>query len=303
MRDVRHPTDTSSLVKPSSRRLLPAEQGSSALPWAASSHVLRPAETVPAIERPKAQYAQIADLLRERIVAGEYPPGAALPSEPALSAELGVSRVTVNKAVTLLRNAGLVRVHRGRGTFVRTVPPILRAAQEYFGGRERGSGAYDVKVRAMGFEPVRELAIERDVTPPPTVAELLSLGSGDTVLARRRRMLASGEPTELATTYVPTEISTGSALEQEDTGRGGTYARLAEMGHRIVRFTEKVTVRGASEAEARELEIDPDAPVFRILHATWTAAGTCPAVTLYVMPGQQWELLYEWNDITRGEDR
>ena len=37
-----------------------------------------------------------------------------------LAAELGASRVPINKAISLLRTAGLVRVRRGSGTYVRT---------------------------------------------------------------------------------------------------------------------------------------------------------------------------------------
>src|SRR5437764_5160310 len=71
---------------------------------------------LPVIETPKSQYAQIAEELRGRIESGGYPPGSPLPSESRLAEELGVSRVTINKALTLLRASGDVKVRRGSGT-------------------------------------------------------------------------------------------------------------------------------------------------------------------------------------------
>ena len=55
---------------------------------------------------------QIYDLLKERIVSGFYPPGAQLPKEVDLAAELGVSRVTLRPALELLELERLVRRER-----------------------------------------------------------------------------------------------------------------------------------------------------------------------------------------------
>ena len=53
-------------------------------------------------------YRQLADLLRERITTGEYPPGSALPAEGALAQEHGIGRDTVRRAMHVLRSEGLI---------------------------------------------------------------------------------------------------------------------------------------------------------------------------------------------------
>ena len=63
-------------------------------------------------------WRRVADDLRRRIEAGEFPPGAPLPSLVALVDEYGVSRSTAAKAVASLRDEGLVESVRGWGTFV-----------------------------------------------------------------------------------------------------------------------------------------------------------------------------------------
>lgn len=64
-------------------------------------------------------YRQLADLLTAAIERGEYAPGAALPSGPELAAEVGVSRATVQSALKLLKQDGLIVARQGSGTFVR----------------------------------------------------------------------------------------------------------------------------------------------------------------------------------------
>ena len=59
-----------------------------------------------------------ADALREAILTGVHPPGSALPSEGELASAAGLSRLTVREAIKVLRAKGMVRVERGRGTYV-----------------------------------------------------------------------------------------------------------------------------------------------------------------------------------------
>jgi DNA-binding FadR family transcriptional regulator len=64
---------------------------------------------------------QVADALLDRIIAGDLPPGAVVPGEIDLSAEHQVSRMTVREAIKTLAAQRILRVERGRGTFVNPV--------------------------------------------------------------------------------------------------------------------------------------------------------------------------------------
>jgi len=64
-------------------------------------------------------YLQIADQIRDQILAGAVEPGQQLPSERELAQSLGVSRPTVREALIALEVAGLVEVRVGVGAFVR----------------------------------------------------------------------------------------------------------------------------------------------------------------------------------------
>lgn len=64
---------------------------------------------------------QLVDLIRQKLRAGEYPPGTFLPSIQKLSEDFGVSRVTVREAVRVLERERLLVSEQGRGTMVTAV--------------------------------------------------------------------------------------------------------------------------------------------------------------------------------------
>lgn len=64
----------------------------------------------------------IADDIRRRIVTGDLPVGHRLPSIQRLARLLGVSAPTAQAAVHILVALGFVRVSRGNGTYVRSLP-------------------------------------------------------------------------------------------------------------------------------------------------------------------------------------
>ena len=63
-------------------------------------------------------YKSISDVLRRRIVAGEFAAGSLLPSEAALTKEFNVSRNTLRRALSDLESEGLIRALPGRGRIV-----------------------------------------------------------------------------------------------------------------------------------------------------------------------------------------
>lgn len=67
---------------------------------------------------------EVAQLLRERIYAGTYPPGTKLLQEQ-LAEELEISRTPLREALRVLERDGLLQTDRGRGVRVIEVDPEL----------------------------------------------------------------------------------------------------------------------------------------------------------------------------------
>lgn len=251
---------------------------------------------VTAIDTPRSQYVQIAELIRSRIADGTYPAGTPLPSEDRLAEELGVSRVTVNRAIAILRGAGDVKVRRGVGTVVRSLPRITRDAQTRYADRDHGTGAGQVEVQRLNLHSRTEYGEIGKTTPPPRVADILGIGKKP-ALVRRRVLYANDEPTQIADSYFPWTLAKECpALLEADSGQGGSYARLAEVGHGPTRFTEDVDVRTPTEPEQRSLDLEPTQIIFEIHHVAYTADEQPIEVCVHVMPGHLWTLRYSWDD-------
>lgn len=63
-------------------------------------------------------YVQLAGILRSQIESGELQPRRPVPSIRTLTQTYGVADGTVQKALRLLREEGLVRTVQGKGVFV-----------------------------------------------------------------------------------------------------------------------------------------------------------------------------------------
>ena len=78
--------------------------------------------TLPYLGRTSSLSDQVAEVLAERVLAGTWPAGHRIPSEPELIETFGVSRTVVRDAVRTLAARGLVEVRQGSGTVVRGEP-------------------------------------------------------------------------------------------------------------------------------------------------------------------------------------
>ena len=68
---------------------------------------------------------QIADKIKDMIGSKQLEPGAKLPSERKLAEKFGINRVTINKAILILEQKGLVKIKTGMGTYVTNVPSSI----------------------------------------------------------------------------------------------------------------------------------------------------------------------------------
>lgn len=87
--------------------------------------------------KPPPKYRKIADDLRARIEAGEYPAGTQLPTKAELMERHSAALATVDHALDELRSMGLAETRQGIGTFARTPPPPEEVSSRYAALEER----------------------------------------------------------------------------------------------------------------------------------------------------------------------
>lgn len=217
-------------------------------------------------------YLRIADDLRAQILTGDLRGGDRLPSESALMADYGVSRIVVRNAVEVLTGEGLATKRQGKGSFVRDQRPRTRRIVGHLYGTTRPTTSpFAEVVRAVGLTPEWEYGSRR-TTATAAIAERLGLRRGDPVMCTHYRFTADGEPIMLSTSYEPLELTAGTAIESPEAGPvTGVVPRMDAIGQRIVQVTEEVHARAPRPFEAETLGVPPGVPVLVIARTYITA--------------------------------
>jgi DNA-binding GntR family transcriptional regulator len=137
-------------------------------------------------------YLHIADVLRDRIRTGSYPPGTLLPSEKTLSAEFDVVRNTLRRALAELDREHLIETVPGRGRLVRSEHPAA-SGQRYrqIAADLTAAIAAGLLRAGDGLPSEADLAVRYAVsrgTARHALAELEAAGLVETRQGRRRRV-------------------------------------------------------------------------------------------------------------------
>lgn len=222
------------------------------------------------------RYHQIADELRGRILSGAYAAGRLMPSESDLSAEFAVSRVTIRKALEVVREEGLVDSRQGFGWFVsgETVrQPLARLA------------TIEDQMRDSGASPTRQVLEFAFEKAPNDVASALGTQQ---VLRVRRLNLADGEPFAIVTVWCPAEL--GQNLSRSDVERSPFYELLDIP---LAGATQTIGADAATVDEAKLLGIPVGSPVLRCLRTTTSVEGKTVLFSRHVFPAHRTEFVVD----------
>ena len=148
-----------------------------------------------------------------------------------------------------------------------------------------GRGAFDGEARREGQVPRVETVITMAESISTDLiyyddpkADCKTISPFGTMVKRDRVMHLNGKVAKIATSWFSYELAEGTPLMEEDTGPGGSFARFAELGHKIVRLTEDVTVAEAS-ASAEALGLEKGACVFKIVRSAFDSGDQLTEIT------------------------
>ena len=207
-------------------------------------------------------YAQIKEIIKQRIIDSEYAVHERLPSESEIMKVFGVSRITVRQALRDLHSEGLVFSVQGKGTFV-SRPKVVQDIQRLQGfGEAMTPQGYETSTRVVGVQEIRA---------PGDVADALNLNRTSNVIELTRIRYLNRDPISLDQSYFPLEIGRdllGRDLTQDvfpmledDFGIGLGYAEL------------KIEAIPAVEETARHLNVENGSAVLRIQRLVFSKDG------------------------------
>jgi GntR family transcriptional regulator len=224
---------------------------------------------------------RIAEDLRVAISEGRYGPGAKLPPVRDLAAQYRVSRNTAAKAITQLRNEGMITTRYGSGAYVREGHPVRKLGPD----RYAKSRWANVTVEAYADErhdggPVQQQGHQTQevelVEADERTASALGVEVGELVYERARVMTRDGHPTHTMTSYYRREDVEGTPLTDPRpgiAGQGGGFAILTDQGLAPDEITEDLYARMPTADEAMLLDLPSGEPIVELHRVTRTAEG------------------------------
>ena len=204
-------------------------------------HRLDPADSQPL-------YQQLQRALREAIERQALAPNDALPPEREIAAELGVSRITVRKAIDGLAAEGLLVSRQGSGNFV------SRRIEKNFAKLT----SFSEDMRARGRTPRSAWLKRSEGTVTPEESLKLALSPGTLVYRFHRLRFADDEPMSI-------EMATivASSLPSIDAVEDSLYDALERAGNRPVRALQRLHSMLLAPDQAKLLKARPgDAGLF-----------------------------------------
>jgi GntR family transcriptional regulator len=243
-------------------------------------------------------YLEIADQLRKRITAGEFPDGH-LPSERVLADQLSVSRTTTRAAMEALRAEGLIEGRQGAGYTIRDRQPIRWIASEPERNVELDvspSDAWSRNIRAQGFTPDERITVEV-AAADPYVAGCLEVPVGTDIVIRRRLRTVDGKPFMTADSYYLHADVHDTPIARSGDVLPGVYAIFEQMGRPwSPAKVDRIGARMPRRFEMALLNISAGTPVMTIGRVSRDIHNVPVRLTIYVVPGDRSESEYHYRE-------
>ena len=201
-------------------------------------------------------------LIERALEAGEWAPGAAIPSELELASRFGVSQGTVRKAIQSLAAQNLLVRRQGKGTFVATHT------------EEKTSNFRFLRIRRNDGQPEypRSRLVElRRAKAGAEVARLLDMRTGEPTYQLRRVLEYGGRPAVLDEITLPASLFPGLTRARCEAYPGSMYGFFeSEFGVRMLRAEERLHAVAADAASAALLDVAPGTPLLAVDRIAYT---------------------------------
>ena len=142
-------------------------------------------------------YQQLMEDVKSSINQGKYRPGEKIPTEPELSEQYNVSRITVRRAIEELCIEGYLIKKQGKGTFVDT-PKIQRKIE-----KADDALSFSDICAANGMEYSSHVISTKKVIARPDELKFFRMSQGSYLLYIQRVLCANGEPIQLENNFFP----------------------------------------------------------------------------------------------------
>jgi len=202
----------------------------------------------------KPLYARIQEYIAELILSGKLAPDSKIHSERDFSDDLGVSRMTVRRAITELVNEGLLERKHGSGTYV-AKPKITYESSELTN--------YMQAIRRRNIACASQLLEFDEVVASRRLAESLQIEIGNPIYRVAMLRFANRVPVILERVFIPCSYS--PRLEEWDLEKSSLNDLLTDVYHiDLGQISQTVEAVVAVDTVAQQLRVDEGFPLLML---------------------------------------
>jgi DNA-binding GntR family transcriptional regulator len=205
---------------------------------------------------PEPLWIQTVELIVAEIERGTLRPGMRLPPERELCQQLGISRVTLRKALTHLVDEGVLSPSHGRGWYV--AGPSSASATTTQRDWPNSLESFSETAARMGL-PARSLVLRAEVTPATIdEGELLQVAPGTPLFVLERVRMLGEVRIAVDRDKLPAALIPDAATLDFTTA--SLYEALDRNDVHPVRAESTVEAVSATDELAAHLDLDPGKP-------------------------------------------
>lgn len=229
------------------------------------------------------KYVIVYNEILELIQQGLYPEESRLPSEEELSLQMDVSRMTLRKALNLLKEDGIIESRHGLGNYVRAEAVKAETGIEKCGN----------PVRKICRCPLEHTVFSMELRPANQYIQHIFKRKGSVSLEARRRYLSKGTMAAYSYSAVLVDMldEYGLDLNQPKEVERFLETDIYESSHRV-RLEMQVTAEGQSIEE--EEFYCPGRSYFRIFEEIYNQKGEMLVFTKHFVPCEDVNILLNW---------
>jgi GntR family transcriptional regulator len=199
----------------------------------------------------KPLYSRIQEYIAELILSGKLAPETKIQSEREFSEDLGVSRMTVRRALTELVNEGLLERKHGSGTYV-AKPKVTYESAELVN--------YVEAMQQRNIATASQLLEFSEIVASRRLAELLRIEIGDPIYRVDLLRFANRVPVILERVFFP--CVRFPKLEDWDLEKSSIYDLLTSIYNvKLGRISQTVEAITAADTVAQQLRVEENAPL------------------------------------------
>ena len=195
----------------------------------------------------------VTQALKNRIQAGIYPYGTALPAERDLAGNFGLNRSTVRAAIQALVDEGLLKKVQGKGTFVMCHPKDDKYT--HFRGMSE-------LLKNNGYTPSSRILYTGCSGAGFKLSRLLQVDENTALYRIMRLRLGNGQPVSIENTFVPYKLIPD--VEKIDFQIYSLYDAFAMNSLRIADIKQVFSTTRVRNSEAKYLNTEHGSPVVSI---------------------------------------